>query len=67
MKVKDFLNWLKENDVNSDAEIVISETEYDTGNNEMRPFQKEIYDAIFCGVDHNDPDPDEEKVILYVS
>lgn len=67
MKVKDFLNWLKENDVSSDAEIVISEIEYDTENNEMSPFQKEIYDTIFCGVDPNDPDPDEEKVILYAS
>lgn len=67
MKVKDFLNWLKENDVNSDAEIIISEIEYDTENNEMNPFRKEIYDAIFYGVDRNDPDPDEEKVTLYVS
>lgn len=66
MKVKDFLNWLKENDVNSDAEIIISEIEYDAEDNEMRPFQKEIYDTIFCGVAPNDPDPDEEKVILYV-
>lgn len=66
MKVKDFLNWVKENDVSSDAEIIISEIEYDTENNEMSPFQKEIYDAISCGVDTNDPEPDEEKVILYV-
>lgn len=67
MKVKDFLNWLKENDVNSEAEIIISEIEYDTENNEMSPFQKEIYDAVSCGADLNDPEPDEEKVILYVS
>ena len=67
MKVKDFLNWLKENDVNNDAEIIISEIEYDTENNEMSPFQKDIYDVIFYYVDTNDPDPDEEKVILYVS
>ena len=67
MKVKDFLNWVKENDVNSDAEIIISEIEYDTENNEMSPFQKDIYDVIFYDVDTNDPEPDEEKVILYVS
>ena len=67
MKVKDFLNWVKENDVNSDAEIIISEIKYDTENNEMSPFQKDIYDVIFYDVDTNDPDPDEEKVILYVS
>lgn len=66
MKVKDFLNWLKENDVNSDAEIIISEIEYDTENNEMSPFQKEIYDIDFCDADTNDPEPDEERVILYV-
>lgn len=67
MKVKDFLNWVKENDVSSDAEIIISEIEYDTENNEMSPFQKDIYDIIFYDVDTNDPEPDEEKVILYVS
>ena len=44
MKVKDFLNWVKENDVSSDAEIIISEIKYDTENNEMSPFQKDIYD-----------------------
>ena len=66
MKVKDFLNWVKENDVSSDAEIIISEIKYDTENNEMNPFQKDIYDTIFCGVDTNDPEPDKEKVILYV-
>lgn len=66
MKVKDFLNWLKENDVNDDADIIISEIEYDTENNEMSPFQKEIYDTVFYDTDPNDPDPDEEKVILYV-
>ena len=66
MKVKDFLNWVKENDVNSDAEIIISEIKYDTENNEMSPFQKDIYDVIFYDVDTNDPEPDEEKVILYV-
>ena len=66
MKVKDFLNWLKENDVNSDAEIIISEIEYDTENNEMSPFQKDIYDIILYDVGTNDPEPDEEKVILYV-
>lgn len=66
MKVKDFLNWVKENDVSSDAEIIISEIEYDTENNEMSPFQKDIYDVILYDVDTNDPEPDEEKVILYV-
>lgn len=66
MKVKDFLNWVKENDVSSDAEIIISEIEYDTENNEMSPFQKDIYDVIFYYVDTNDPEPDEKKVILYV-
>ena len=66
MKVKDFLNWVKENDVSSDAEIIISEIEYDTENNEMSPFQKDIYDVIFYDVDTNDPEPDEEKVVLYV-
>ena len=66
MKVRGFLNWVKEIDVSSDAEIIISEIEYDTENNEMSPFHKEIYDTIFCGVDLNDPEPDEEKVILYV-
>lgn len=66
MKVKDFLNWVKENDVISDAEIIISEIKYDTENNEMSPFQKDIYDVIFYDVDTNDPEPDEEKVILYV-
>ena len=66
MKVKDFLNWVKENDVNSDAEIIISEIKYDTENNEMSPFQKDIYDVILYDVDTNDPEPDEEKVILYV-
>ena len=55
-----------ENDVNSDAEIIISEIKYDTENNEMSPFQKDIYDVIFYGVDLNDPEPDEEEVILYV-
>ena len=66
MKVKDFLNWVKENDVNSDAEIIISEIKYDTENNEMSPFQKDIYDIILYDVDTNDPEPDEEKVVLYV-
>ena len=66
MKVKDFLNWVKENDVNSDAEIIISEIKYDTENNEMNPFQKDIYDVIFYDVGTNDQDPDEEGVILYV-
>ena len=66
MKVKDFLNWVKENDVNSDAEIIISEIKYDTEKNEMRPFQKDIYDVIFYDVDTNDPEPDKENVILYV-
>lgn len=66
MKVKDFLNWVKENDVSSDTEIIISEIKYDTENNEMSPFQKDIYDVIFYDVDTNDPEPDEEKVILYV-
>ena len=66
MKVKDFFNWVKENDVNSDAEIIISEIKYDTENNEMSPFQKDIYDVIFYDVDTNDPEPDEEKVVLYV-
>lgn len=66
MNVKDFLNWFKENDVSSDAEIIISEIKYDTENNEMSPFQKDIYDVIFYDVDTNDPEPDEEKVILYV-
>ena len=66
MKVKDFLNLVKENDVSSDAEIIISEIEYDTENNEISPFQKDIYDVIFYDVDPNDPEPDEEKVILYV-
>ena len=66
MKVKDFLNWVKENDVNSDAEIIISEIKYDTENNEMSPFQKDIYDVILYDVDTNDPEPDEEKVVLYV-
>ena len=66
MKVKDFLNWVKENDVNSDAEIIISEIKYDTENNEMSPFQKDIYDVIFYDVDTNDPEPDKEKVVLYV-
>lgn len=67
MKVKDFLDWLKENDVNDDAEIIISEIEYDTENNEMSVFHKEIYDTVFCDTAPNDPDPDEERVILYVS
>ena len=67
MKVRSFLNWVKESDVSSDAEIIISEIKYDTENNEMSPFQKDIYDVIFYYVDTNDPDPDEEKVILYVS
>ena len=66
MKVKDFLNWVKENDVGSDADIIISEIKYDTENNEMSPFQKDIYDVIFYDVDTNDPEPDEEKVVLYV-
>ena len=66
MKVKDFLNWVKENDASSDAEIIISEIKYDTENNEMSPFQKDIYDVIFYDVDTNDPEPDEEKVVLYV-
>ena len=66
MKVRGFLNWLKENDVNSDAEIIISEIKYDTENNEMSTFQKDIYDVIFYDVGTNDQDPDEEKVILYV-
>ena len=66
MKVKDFLNWVKENDVNSDAEIIISEIKYDTENNEMSPFQKDIYDVIFYDVDTNDTEPDKEKVVLYV-
>ena len=66
MKVKDFLNWVKENDVSSDAEIIISEIKYDTENNEMSPFQKDIYYVIFYDVDTNDPEPDEEKVFLYV-
>ena len=66
MKVKDFLNWVKENDASSDAEIIISEIKYDTENNEMSPFQKDIYDVILYDVDTNDPEPDEEKVILYV-
>ena len=66
MKVKDFLNWVKENDASSDAEIIISEIKYDTENNEMSTFQKDIYDVIFYDVDTNDPEPDEEKVILYV-
>ena len=66
MKVKDFLNWVKENDVNSDAEIIISEIKYDTENNEMSTFQKDIYDVIFYDVDTNDLEPNEEKVILYV-
>lgn len=66
MKVKDFLNWVKENDVRSDAEIIISEIKYDTENNEMSPFQKDIYDVILYDVDTNDPEPDEEKMILYV-
>ena len=66
MKVKDFLNWVKENDVSSDAEIIISEIKYDTENNEMSTFQKDLYDVILYDVDTNDPEPDEEKVILYV-
>ena len=66
MKVKDFLNLVKENDVSSDAEIISSEIKYDTENNEMSPVQKDIYDVIFYDVDTNDPEPDEEKVILYV-
>ena len=66
MKVKDFLNWVKENDVSSDAEIIISEIKYDTENNEMSTFQKDIYDVILYDVDTNDPEPDEEKVVLYV-
>ena len=66
MKVKDFLNWVKENDVSSDAEIIISEIKYDTENNEMSTFQKDIYDVIFYDVDTNDLEPNEEKVILYV-
>ena len=66
MKVKDFLNWVKENDVNSDAEIIISEIKYDTENNELSRLQKDIYDVIFYDVDTNDPEPDEEKVVLYV-
>lgn len=66
MKVKDFLNLVKENDVSSDAEIIIGEIKYDTENNEMSLFQKDIYDVIFYDVDTNDPEPDEERVILYV-
>ena len=66
MKVKDFLSWVKENDVSSDAEIIISEIKYDTENNKMSPVQKDIYDVIFYDVDTNDPEPDEEKVVLYV-
>ena len=66
MKVKDFLNWVKESDVSSDAEIIISEIKYDTENNEMSTFQKDICDVIFYDVDTNDPEPDEEKVVLYV-
>lgn len=66
MKVRGFLNWVKESDVSSDAEIIISKIKYDTGNNEMSPFQKDIYDIIFYDVDTNDPEPDEEKVVLYV-
>ena len=66
MKVKDFLNLVKENDVSSDAEIIISEIKYDTENNEMSPFQKDIYDVILYDVDTNDPEPEEEKVVLYV-
>ena len=67
MKVRGFLNWVKESDVSSDAEIIISKIKYDTENNEMSPSQKDIYDVIFYYVDANYPDPDEEKVILYVS
>ena len=66
MKVRDFLNQVKESDVSSDAEIIISEIKYDTENNEMNPFQKDIYDVIFYDVDTNDLEPNEEKVILYV-
>ena len=66
MKVNDFLNWVKENDVSSDAEIIISEIKYDTENNEMSTFQKDIYDVIFYDVDTNDTEPDKEKVVLYV-
>ena len=66
MKVKGFLNLVKESDVSSDAEIIISEIKYDTENNEMNPFQKDIYDVIFYDVGTNDQDPDEEEVILYV-
>ena len=66
MKVRGFLNWVKESDASSDAEIIISEIKYDTENNEMSPFQKDIYDVIFYDVDTNDPEPDEEKVVLYV-
>ena len=61
IKVKDFLNWVKENDVSSDAEIIVSEIKYDTGNNEMSPFQKDIYDVIFYDVGTNDQDPDEKR------
>ena len=66
MKVRGFLNWVKESDVSSDTEIIISEIKYDTENNEMSPFQKDIYDVIFYDVGTNDQDPDEEEVILYV-
>ena len=66
MKVKGFLNLVKESDVSSDAEIIISEIKYDTENNEMSTFQKDIYDVIFYDVDTNDLEPNEEKVILYV-
>ena len=66
MKVRGFLNWVKESDVSSDTEIIISEIKYDTENNEMSPFQKDIYDVIFYDVDTNDPESDEEKVVLYV-
>lgn len=65
MTVKEFYEICKDNGLEN-APMLIEENRYDEKFHYMVYFQFESFKVDFYKADPNDPDPDEEKVVLYV-
>ena len=65
MTVKEFYEICKDNGLEN-APMLIEESRYDEKFHDMVYFQFESFKVDFYKADPNDPDPDEEKVVLYV-
>lgn len=65
MTVKEFYEMCEDNGLEN-APMLIEENRYDEEFHEMAYFQFEPFKVDFYKADQNDPDPYEEKVVLYV-